>query len=337
MKKALITGGGGFLGRALAKELKKSGYEVRVMGRRDYPNMKKDGFDTFKGDVADYDSVYEACKDIDIVFHAASLASIRGKYAEFHNTNVVGTENVIKACREHSIRKIVYTSSPSVVFDGKTHLNMDESLPYPTEYLAHYPETKAIAERMIIEANDKNLLTVSLRPHLIWGPGDTNLIPRLLERAKKGNLMIVGSGHNIIDNTFIDNAVDAHILAAEKLVDGSVVAGQCYFITQGEPVKCWDWINNILRGFNIPLLEKRVSFNAAYRGGAILELVYWMLGINSEPRMTRFLAAQLATSHTYSIEKAKRDLGYMPKVSTAEGMERLFRYDFGSKAHSADG
>lgn len=337
MKRALITGGGGFLGRALAKKLKETGYAVRVMGRRDYPVMKKDGFETYKGDVADYDSVFEACNGVDIVFHAASLASIRGKYSEFHNTNVVGTENVIKACRVHSIRKIVYTSSPSVVFDGKTHLDMDESFPYPTEYLAHYPETKAIAERMIIDANGTDLFTVSLRPHLIWGPGDTNLIPRLLERAKKGNLMIVGSGNNIIDNTYIDNAVDAHILAAEKLVEGSPVLGQCYFITQGEPVKCWDWINDILGGFNIPPLAKRVSFNAAYRGGAILELSYWMLGLNSEPRMTRFLAAQLATSHTYSIEKAKRDLGYMPKISTVEGMERLFRYDFGSKAHSADG
>ena len=324
--RALVTGGGGFLGKAIVKKLLARGDSVKVVGRREYPELTPLGVETIKGDIADLQTVLKACESVDIVFHTAALAAIWGKRNDFYGTNVTGTRNVIDSCIKHGIKKLVYTSSPSVVYDANEQLYIDESAPYPAKYLALYPETKAIAEKEIISANGKDgLLTVSLRPHLIWGPGDTNLIPRLIDRARRGKLMIVGDATNIIDTVYIDNAVDAHILAADRLFAGSPVAGSCYFITQGEPLNCWEWINELLHGFNLPQVSKSISYKTAYRIGALMEIGYTILGINSEPRMTRFLASQLATSHTYSIEKAKRELGYSPAVSVIEGMERLFK------------
>ncbi len=324
--KALVTGGGGFLGRGIVNRLLKEGHEVRVLGRRDYPDLRLKGVELVRTDISNKEAVMTACSCVDIVFHVAAITSIWGKRENFYNANVIGTRNIIEGCIKSGIKKLVYTSSPSVAFDAANHLEMDETAPYPDKYLAFYPETKAIAEKEVLEANGKeSLMTVALRPHLIWGPGDTNLIPRLINRARKGKVRIVGDGGNLIDTVFIDNAVDAHMLAADKLVEGSPVCGSAYFITNGEPVNCWNWINSLLEGFNIPPITNRVSFKAAYRAGFVLETIYRWLDLRSEPRMTRFLAAQLATDHTYSIEKAKKELGYNPKISIEEGMKELFR------------
>ncbi|MDH5543660.1 MAG: NAD-dependent epimerase/dehydratase family protein [Nitrospinota bacterium] len=324
--RALVTGGGGFLGRAIVKKLLERGDSVKVLGRRSYADLAALGVKTVQGDVADMQKVSEACASVDVVFHTAALASIWGKRDDFFSVNVAGTRNVINACFKHGIKKLVHTSSPSVVYDATDQLNIDESAPYPPQYLALYPETKAIAEREVIAANGKDrLLTVSLRPHLIWGPGDTNLIPRLIDRARNGNLMIVGDGKNIIDSVYIDNAAEAHLLAADRLTADSPVAGSSYFITQGEPLNCWGWINEILQGFDLPPVRKTIGYKTAYRIGGLMEIAYRLLGKTSEPRMTRFLASQLATSHTYNIGKANNELGYYPAVSVKEGMERLFK------------
>jgi len=324
--KVLVTGGGGFLGKAISERLIKNGDTVRVLGRRDYPDLRLKGVEIVKADIANLSAVMEAVDSVDAVYHVASLTSIWGKKESFYNTNVIGTENVINACKKHGVKKLIYTSSPSVVYNATNQVNIDETTPYPQKFLAYYPETKAIAEQKVLEANGHDsLLTVALRPHLIWGPGDTNLIPRLIKRAKRGKVRIVGNGKNMIDITFIDNCVDAHLLACEKLQAGSPVAGSAYFITQDEPVNCWGWINSLLEGFKIAPVSERVSYKSAYRAGAILELIYKLFDISSEPRMTRFLAAQLASSHTYNIDKAKKELGYKPAISTQEGMQELFR------------
>jgi nucleoside-diphosphate-sugar epimerase len=323
--KALVTGGGGFLGRAIVAKLLDKGYSVRILCRREHADLRGKGVEVVRGDIADRTTVHAACFGIDVVFHTAAITSIWGKWKEFFRTNVIGTRNVMEACMSNGIGKLVYTSSPSVVYDGTDQLNIDETAPYPRSFLASYPETKALAEHEVREANGrKGLHTVCLRPHLIWGPGDTNLIPRLINRARKGNIRIVGDGKNMIDTVYIDNAADAHLLAADRLEEGAPAAGSVYFITQGEPVNCWDWINSLLSGFNLPAIRQEVSFSAAYRAGFALEMIYRILDLKSEPRMTRFLASQLAKSHTYSIEKARRELGYRPAVDTAEGMKKLF-------------
>ena len=321
--KALVTGGGGFLGMAVVKALLEKGASVRSFARGEYPELEKLGVEVQRGDLADAPSVSEACKGCTVVFHIAAKAGIWGPRREYHDANVKGTENVIAACRAHGISRLVATSTPAVVFDGADMESIDESVPYSSHAIAHYPRTKAMGERLVLEANDENLRTVALRPHLIWGPGDRHLVPRLLDRARTGALRIIGDGKNKVDSTYVDNAADAHLLAADRLDPGSPVAGRAYFISQGEPVVLWDWVNEILEAAGMAPLTRSISPRAAYAIGAAMEFVYTALRIKGEPRMTRFLARELSTSHWFDISAARRDLGYEPRITMEEGMRRL--------------
>ncbi len=327
--KILVTGGGGFLGSALVKKLIERGYQVSVLNRRRYAEAEKMGAVSIMADLSDADKVMEACAGMDAVFHAAAKAGFWGDYNDYYAANVTGTKNIIAGCRKHGVNKLIYTSSPSVAYSADEALNMDESAPYPAKYLCYYSQTKAEAERMVIAASGKDggLLTVSLRPHLIWGPGDNHLIPRVIKAAAEKSalkrLKIVGSGLNKVDITYIDNAVDAHLNAFDALIPGAKCAGAVYFISQGEPVVLWEFINRILCGVNIAPLEKKVSYNFAYLAGMVFETVYRLFGIKSEPRMTRFLAAQLSKSHYFNIARARSEIGYQPKVSTEEGLVKL--------------
>jgi nucleoside-diphosphate-sugar epimerase len=236
---------------------------------------------------------------------------------------VTGTENVIAACKKHGVRKLVYTSTPSVVHGGGDLEGADESVPYPDHYEAPYPETKAKAERAVLAANGPELATVSLRPHLIWGPGDPHLVPRILARARAGKLRRVGTRPVKVDVTYIDNAADAHLLAGDRLDVGSPVAGKAYFISNGEPVDLWEFINRVLAAAGLPPVTMTVSVWKARLAGQVLEWVYRTLRLPGEPPMTRFVASQLSTSHWYDIAAARRDLGYSPGVSVEEGLRRL--------------
>lgn len=324
---ALVTGAGGFLGHVVARQLVARGDRVRVLTRVKKPELDRLGVEYRLGVVQNRQDVMEACRGaqpLDCVFHVAAKAGIWGSWYEYLDVNVNGTLNVIAACREFLIPRLVYTSSPSVTFTGADQCGIDESAPYAKRWLAHYPHSKALAEQAVLEDNGKDgLWTCALRPHLIWGPGDQHLIPRLIDRARKGQLRRVGDGKNLIDTIFVENAAEAHLLAADKLIAGSPVCGRAYFLSQGEPVNCWDWINQVLALAGLPPVKKSISFRAAYAAGALLEGVWWLLGRTDEPRMTRFLAAQLATSHYFNLAAARRDLDYAPRVSLAEGMERL--------------
>ncbi|EAQ78839.1 NAD-dependent epimerase/dehydratase family protein [Blastopirellula marina] len=323
--RALVTGGGGFLGRYIVEQLLARGDQVRVLGRRDYPDLAAIGVNCLRGDVADAQIVSQACADQDVVFHTAAIAGIWGRWEDFYQANVVGTQNILAGCREHGVGKLVYTSSPSVTFDGTDQNGVDESVPYPTRWLAHYPRSKAIAEQQVLAANQPGkLLTCALRPHLIWGPRDQHLIPRLLQRAKSGKLRIVGDGKNRVDMIYVENAAVAHLQAAAALVAGGAVCGNAYFLSQGEPVVCWDWINELLELAKIPKLERKISYRAAFAIGRLLETAYKIARkYDTEPRMTRFLAAQLATNHYFDLSAARRDFGYQPQINMKEGMRRL--------------
>ena len=324
--KALVTGGGGFLGSRIVEMLHERGDQVVVLGRRDYPHHTRAGIRTIQADLRDADAVRQACDGMDIVFHAGALPGIWGKRKAFWDTNVTGTDNVIAGCREHGVPKLVYTSTPSVVFGQEELCGVDESQPYPARYLADYPKTKSIAERAVLAANGSSLATVAIRPHLIWGPGDPHLIPRIIARAREGKLIRVGSGHNRVDITYIDNAAAAHVLAGDRLEPGSRCAGRAYFVSQGEPVELWPWLNEILKAVDVPVPRRSMSYSLAYRLGALMEVIYRVRGGAREPRMTRFLAAQLAKSHYFSIEAARRDFGYEPLVATSEGLVRLLKW-----------
>ena len=322
--RCLVTGGGGFLGRYIVEQLLARGDFVRTYSRGSYPQLQSAGAETVIGDIRDAEKVANACESMDVVFHTAAVAGIWGPFEHFHSINTQGTANVIDGCLAHKVPRLVFTSSPSVTFDGNDQRNVNESAPYPEKWLCHYPETKAAAEQLVLEANGKaELATCALRPHLIWGPRDAHLIPRLLDRARSGKLRIVGNGDNLVDMVYVENAAAAHLQACDHLTVNSPVAGRAYFISQGEPVNCWEWINDILALAKLPKLTRRISFLAAYRIGGVFEAVYRAMGIQSEPRMTRFLAAQLATDHYFDITRAKEDFGYVAEISTEEGMHRL--------------
>lgn len=321
--RALVTGGGGFLGQAICRQLRERGDDVRSLARGDYPELASLGVEAVRGDITDRAAVARAMSGCDVVFHVAAKAGVWGPAAEYEQINLHGTRNVLAACREAGVQRLVYTSSPSVVHAGGDQEGIDESTPYPASFATHYPRTKAAAEQEVIAANGPELATVSLRPHLIWGPGDNHLVPRLIDRARSGRLRRVGPGTNRVDVVYIDNAAEAHLLAADRLSPGSLVAGKCYFISQGEPVNLWEFVNQILACADLPPLKKGVSLGTAKAIGGVLEAVYSLLGRRDEPPMTRFVAEQLGTSHWYDISAARRDLGYQPRVSTEEGLERM--------------
>ncbi|MFH2202819.1 MAG: NAD-dependent epimerase/dehydratase family protein [Elusimicrobiota bacterium] len=323
MVKALVTGGGGFLGSAVCRALRHKGVAVRSFSRGAYPELEQAGVETVRGDLTDPAAVHAAAAGCDIVFHVAAKAGVWGRGEDFRRVNVEGTRSVLEACRAHGIRRLVYTSSPSVVFDGRDIEGGDESLPYAEHYHAHYPATKAEAERLVLRANGRDIATVSLRPHLIWGPGDNHLVPRIIARRRSGALRRITGPVKKVDSVYIDNAAAAHILAAEKLAPGAPSAGKVYFISNDEPLPVWELIDRILMAAHLPPVEKTVSPGLAYAAGAGLEAVYRLLRLGGEPRMTRFLARELSTAHWFDISAARRDLGYRPAVSIQEGLRRL--------------
>jgi nucleoside-diphosphate-sugar epimerase len=321
--KALVTGGGGFLGGAVVRLLRQRGRVVRSFTRTAYPWLDELGVEQCFGDLADTAAVEKATAGVDVVYHVAAKAGVWGRYDDFVATNVTGTENVIAACRKHGIRRLVYTSTPSVVHGGGDLEGADESVPYPAHYEAYYPETKAKAERAVLAANGPDLATVALRPHLIWGPGDPHLVPRIVARAREGKLRRIGSRPVKVDVTYIDNAADAHVLAGEKLAVGAACAGKAYFISNGEPVELWAFIDRVLAVAGLPPVARSVSVWKAKLAGRVLEWTYRVLRLPGEPPMTRFVASQMSTSHWYDITAARRDLGYVPAVGIEEGLRRL--------------
>ena len=360
-----LTGASGFIGGELTERLLATGRRVRVLARRPLPSLEKLGAEIVRGDLHDPEALRRGCTGIGTVFHVAGRVGVWGPDADFFRVNVGGTRNVIAACRTAGVPRLVYTSSPSVVYTGGNLSGVDESAPLCTAAPCAYPTSKAAAERLVTAAHSPELAAISLRPHLVWGPGDRNVVPRVLALAKKRRLRILGSGRNLVDCTHITNVVDAHLLAEQALVKchlmdgasrGSVPAeshvirdipsgkpkdnchligdngsradagGRAYFITNGEPVVLWDWINKLLRGVGMPEITKHVPLRAAYCVGGLLEALWTLLPLAGEPPMTRFVAKELATDHWFDISAAQRDLGYAPRVTMAAGTAELIAH-----------
>ncbi len=329
-RQVLVTGGGGFLGQAIIKQLLTQGCRIRSLARGNYPGLEKMGVETIRGDLADRDTVLKACDGCDEVFHVAAKAGMWGDYKEYYNANVVGTRNIIDGCK-HAGSRLIYTSTPSVVFNGENMAGVDESVEYPDQYTAYYPKTKAMAEKEILSATSSDLKTVILRPHLIWGPGDNHLVPRLLARADR--LWQFGKGENKVDAVYIDNAAHAHILAAQKLRtsynislpnDSSTdISGKVYFITQGEPFKLWPFVNQILVMAGKKQIKRKIPLPVVRTIGSTIESIYKLLSIDKDPPITRYTVDGMGVDHWFDISRAKKDLGYEPIVSVQEGLERL--------------
>lgn len=326
--KILVTGGGGFLGTHIIKRLLKNPkYIVTNFSRHSYSHLEDLGVPTIKGDLRKKEDVERALQNgFDAVFHVAALAGVWGKHEDYYSINYLGTKNLIEAARRFGIKKFVYTSTPSVVFNKDDLNGVGEEQPYATEFLNSYSETKTLAEKFVLESNDgSGFLTCAIRPHLIWGPGDPHLFPRVIQKGKEGKLKIVGDGENLVDIVYVENAAMAHVQAFDKLDAGSPVCGQAYFVGQERPVNLWSFINQVLAEVKVEPVNTYISVSTAYKVGWVLEKVFKLLGIKKpEPPMTRFVALNLGKSHYFSHEKARRDFGYVPEVSIEEGLKRTF-------------
>lgn len=329
----LVTGGTGFLGRRLVARLLAEGRSVTVLGRTPALELEAQGVRFIRASLDDTAAVRAACAGIETVFHTAAKVGVWGRYKDFFRTNVLGTRALLEGCRVHGVQRLIYTSTPSVVYNGQSLAGADELLPITTRCPSPYPLTKAIAEREVLAANSFTLRTIALRPHLIWGVGDPHLVPRVLARARAGRLRIIGDGRNRVDMVHLENTVDAHLLAETALRQCHVLRdipsaprradGRAFFITNGEPVVLWDWINDLLRALGDPPVTKKISLTAATAIGAICEAAWGILPVRGEPPMTRFIAAELAKDHWFDISAARRDLGYTPRISMAAGTAEL--------------
>jgi nucleoside-diphosphate-sugar epimerase len=324
--KTLVTGGGGFLGRYIVEQLLARGDEVTVFARGAYPELEQGGARLIRGDLQDEAAISRACAGMEAVFHVAAKAGYWGSWDSFYGPNVTGTQYVIAACRKHGVPKLIHTSTPSVVASRRSRAGEDESLPYPAEFESFYSHTKAIAEQHVKQANDDHLLTVSLRPHIIFGPRDTQILPRLVSRAKAGRLVQIGGGHNKVDATYVEDAARAHLLAEAALRPGAPACGSAYFISQDSPVKLWPWVNGLLNQLEVPPDKRRNSLPVARAVGGLLEAIYRTFRLKGEPPLTRFLANELALDHYYNISRAKEELGYRPQVSMDEAVRWTVDY-----------
>ena len=318
----LVTGGGGFLGSAICRQLLARGDRVIAYQRSLAPELLQRGAEIVQGNVTDTQRLGKHLAGCDAVIHTAGKAGVWGPWDSYHAANVEGTESILQACREHRVPHLVFTSSPSVAHGGGDIEGGDETLPYPAQYSSPYPATKALAERRVMAANGPGLGTVSLRPHLIWGPGDPHLLPRLLKKARRGRLALPGA-EKLIDTIYVENAAEAHLLALDALRDGRAVGGKTYFISNGEPLPQRDIISGLLRAANVEVEIRPIPPVVAKTAGWVLESAWRLLRLDSEPPVTRWSAEQLSTAHWYDITAARRDLGYCPRVSIAEGLELL--------------
>ena len=264
----------------------------------------------------------QATEGIDIIFHVAAKAGTSGVYREYYKTNVTGTENIIKACKINNVNYLIYTSSASVVFDGKDIEGSDESQPYPAHPVSHYTATKAIAEQLIIKADSPDLRTLALRPHLVYGPGDNHLFPAIISRAKTGRLRRIGECKNLVDVSYIDNVVAAHINASKAILNSPEVTGKAYFITNGEPVLLWDFLDLILEASGLEPLKKRVPVWTAIIISHIAEAIH-RISINEKETLTPFIVSELTRSHWFDIGKARKLLDYNPLISNIEGLKKM--------------
>jgi 2-alkyl-3-oxoalkanoate reductase len=324
--RVLVTGAGGFLGGKIARMLIARGDQVIALQRNRAPELEQLGIEVVCGDLSGPDAqtmLSMAAAGCDGVIHVAAKAGHWGRFEQYFAANVTATRNIIAACQALGISRLVYTSTPSVAHAGGDLAGVDESTPPPKRFHAHYPATKAIAERDVLAANSTTLSTCALRPHLIWGPGDNHLLPRLIARAKTGRLRFVGDARNLIDTIYVDNAAHAHLHALDRLSPDAACAGKAYFLSNDEPLAVGDIVNRLIACAGLPACNKHIPVPLAYVLGALMEFSYNALSLKGEPLLTRFVVEQLSTAHWFDIRAAKRDLGFTPEISIDQGLARL--------------
>ncbi len=323
-----VFGGSGFLGNRIVRQLVELNCgKIKCFNRSAAPALEKLGVEIIRGDIREPGAVNDACKDSTSVIHSSAKAGVWGNWKEYYGINVQGTMNVLAACKYNEIHHLVYTSSPSVAYPPTRDIeNLDESAPYPDSYSAYYPATKAIAEKNVLGSPCRELSAVVLRPHLLWGPGDPHLLPRIVRRAAAGKLVRIGDGHNLVDLTYVDNAALAHIKALEYLKNCAQTRRKVFFISDNSPVRIWKWLDQLLNDLSIPPVTKSISYEKACFAGLMFETIYHCLPFLGEPPITRFVAGQLAFSHYFNISAAVNELGYRPLVKPVVAMSETIKW-----------
>lgn len=322
-RKVLVTGGCGFIGRNLVNGFADAGHEVTVLDFGGQPF--RDDVRFVNLNICDRKGVIELCAGMDSIVHNASIVHTKHNQEDIvWDVNYGGTLNIIEACKEHKIPRLVYISSASAVYEGNDIENGDETLPYSTISQAPYADSKIQAEKEVLAFSGSTVTQCcALRPHVVFGAGDNRLLPAILQKAHEGKLKrAIGNRDKLSDFTYVSNFVDAVVIAEEKLVKGSPVCGQAYFITNGEPMAFFDFIEKVLVQLGYPPITGKVPYWLAYSVATVLETIDTLRGgtLNAEGGLSRFSVRYMVTHHYYSIEKAKRDLGWAPKVSLAEGI-----------------
>jgi nucleoside-diphosphate-sugar epimerase len=312
----LVTGSTSLLGRTIVDQLIHRGDEVSVFQRR------PSGLEVMEhlGDIADAEAVSNAVSDVDAVVHVAGLASALGSWERFEATNVVGTRNVINAARGESVSRFVHISSPSVAYSGESLIGAAAGSADPENAKGHYATSKAIAERAALAADSPDMGVVAVRPHLIWGPGDTQLVGRIVDRARSGRLAIVGTGAALVDTTYIDNAAAAVLAALDRAPQ---LGGRVFVVTNGQPRPVGELINRIVMAAGLEPPRIKVPYRVAKAGGSVAERIWERRSMDGEPPITSLLAEGLGTAHWFDQGETRRALEWEPRVSLAEGLTRL--------------
>jgi 2-alkyl-3-oxoalkanoate reductase len=318
--KVLVTGASGMLGRATATALARRGDEVTVLQRRPAGLPVREVL----GDVADGACVARAVEGQDAVLHLAAKVDVTGRWAEYVRANIEGTRTVVDACRRAGVGRLVHVSSPSVAHGGAALVGVGAGPADPDRARGHYSRSKAVAEREALAADSADLAVLVVRPHLVWGPGDTQLVERIVERARTGRLPVIGSGAALIDTTYVDNAADALVAAVDACGAGSHrVHGEALVVSNGEPRPVAEVIAQLCRAAGVPAPRRRVPFPVAWAAGAAVEAVWTATRRRATPPLTRFLAEQLATAHWFDQRRTRAALGWAPRVGLDEGFARL--------------
>ncbi|MFM8875817.1 MAG: NAD-dependent epimerase/dehydratase family protein [Anaerolineae bacterium] len=322
--KTLITGATGFLGGALARRLHGMGWDVTALGRNSVKlnELEDAGMRPLRSDVTKIEELLSAFNGQDIVFHCAAFPSPWGGFEKFYQANVIGTRNVVQACLQNNVKRLVYVSTPSIYFDYDSHIGVKENNPLP-QPISNYAHTKLLAEEEIDKGFAQGLAVISIRPRALFGEGDTVIFPRLIPRLRSGRLPILGDGENIVDLTYIQNVVDALLLCAESPAS---TLGKKYNISNGEPVKIWKLVERICDELGYAHPKRKISYKTANAAAGVLEFIYSLIPYSPEPPLTRLSVSMMANSTTLDISAARKELGYQPKVSVEEGVQRFLKW-----------
>jgi len=319
--RVLVTGAGGFLGRAVVRRLNEAGHAVVALVHDRADEIA--GTEQKSSDIVNLDAMAQAVAGCDAVVHCAARVTPFGRIDDYYDVNVRGTDNLLAACEIAGVRKFVFTSCASVVLDRGDLNGVNETQRMPARAPTPYLATKAIAERHVLAANAADFATVALRPHLLWGPGESTLLPRLAALAKAGKLRLFGEAGKKIDSCYVDNAADAHVAALERLEPDAAIAGKAYFVTQGEPASVEGFVNGLLRAAGYPAEMRRLSAPVAHVLASTAPL---RRAVGADPLVTFDLLALFGRAAWFNIAAARRDLGYQPRVGMAEGLARVSSY-----------